>query len=171
MVVAVLLLGVPGRVAWRIRRREREAGVPLLGQTDQPEASQTLKTDVALPSAVNDYDFQFSATVHWRPTVGATVRHANPSGLAVDAILARAQEITKDEHPSRADVVTHQLAAVLGLAERDSTGAVKAWAEQIQLVLPEVDQVRLRKCSDLRKAWELTRDLKCKNGNTSARTC
>ncbi|MGH8905349.1 MAG: hypothetical protein ACRD0K_02230 [Egibacteraceae bacterium] len=162
LLLAVPLLGVLGRVARSIQRRVRreQASVVPSIPAEQPEASQTSVADVALRSVVPDYDFLFSATACWRPALGSTVRHADLGGLATHAIVARAQAITAAEDPSRVDVVGHQLAAALGEVQRDASG-VEAWAEQVQLTLPEADQARLRKHSDLRKdqdIWERERD-------------
>ncbi|MGH8929708.1 MAG: hypothetical protein ACRDZO_03480 [Egibacteraceae bacterium] len=166
LLLAALPLGGAGRVAWSIQRRvqrerEREAKAAPPAQDQQPEASHTLVADVALPSAIDGCDFRFSATVYWLPALGATVRHANLGELAVGAIIARAQAITKEEHPSRAEVAQHRLAGELGAVDRDASDAVGAWAEQVQLMLPEADQARLRKLADLRKdeeVWEHERD-------------
>jgi hypothetical protein len=99
--------------------------------------------------------------VYWRPAIGLTVEHANPGELAADAIVTRAQAITATEDPSRVDIVRHRLAGVLGAVQPNASGAVEAWAEQIQLMLSEADQARLRKLSDQRKdqdIWERERD-------------
>jgi hypothetical protein len=158
---AVPLVGIYRWVVRSIRRRvqrEREAHVV---QVERSEVSQTLVADVALPSAAADYKFLFSATVYWRPTMASTVTHANPSELAADAIVTRAEAVTATEDPSRVDVVRHRLAGVLGAVQPDTSGRVEAWAEQIHLMLSEADQARLRKFSDLRKdqdIWERERD-------------
>lgn len=164
LLLAFLLLCVPGRVYWNIKQRVRREGDAFLLHVEQPEASQEPVADFLLASADSDYKFRFSATVYWRPSVRSPVRHANPGGLAVDAIVARALEVTKAMDPSLVDVAQHRLAGVLGAEERDSTGAVEAWAAEIQLVLPEPDQERLRKHSELRKnqkLWEHEREREC----------
>jgi hypothetical protein len=164
LLLAVVLLGLPGRVAWSIQQRvqrERQTNVTPPSQAEQPEVSRTPVADVALPSAENNYGFRFSATVCWRPASGSTVWHANLDGLAVDAIITRAKAITKTEDPSRVKAVQHRLASELGAVQQDASGGVNAWAEQIELILPEADQARLRKLSDLRKdqdIWERERD-------------
>ncbi|MGH8886510.1 MAG: hypothetical protein ACRDYX_15305 [Egibacteraceae bacterium] len=161
LLLIVPLVGIHVRVARSIQRRaqrEREAKV---AQVEQPEVSQTLVADVALPSAVAHYKFLFSAAVYWRPAMGSTVEHANPGELAADAIVTRAQAVTATEDPSRVDVVRHRLAGVLGAVQPDASGGVEAWAEQVQLMLSEADQARLRKLSDRRKdqdIWERERD-------------
>ncbi len=166
LLLALLLLGGTGRVAWSIQRRvrkerEREEREQQPAEEQEPEASQTPVAGAVLPSAVAGYDFRLSATVHWLPSVGAAVRHANLGEVAAGEIIARAQAITKEQHPGRAEVAQHRLAAALGAVERDASGAVGAWAEQVQLTLPEADQARLRKLADLRKdeeVWEHERD-------------
>lgn len=163
LLLIIPLLGIHGLVARNIQRRvqrERAREAPPI-QAEQPEVSQTLVADVALPSAVADYKFLFSATAYWRPARGSTVEHANPGELAADAIVTRAEAVTATEDPSRVDVVRHRLAAVLGAVQPDASGGVEAWAEQIQLMLSEADQAQLRKLSDQRKdqdVWKRGRD-------------
>lgn len=127
LLLAVPLLGVPGLVARNIRQRVqreelRDAYVtsPFQGE-QQPQHQQTPVADVALPSALEGYDFHFSATACWRPAKGAALQHANLGGLAADALITRAQAITTAERPSRVDVVAHRLAGALGAAQRDAT--------------------------------------------------
>lgn len=166
LLLAVLLLGVPVLVIQNIQRRAqrkriRDTYAPPVQVEQPPPAQQTPVTEVALPSAVADYSFHFSATAYWRPTVRSTVQHANLSGLATDAIVARAQEIAAAEQPSRVDVLAHRLAGMLSTAQRDASNAVEAWAEDVRLTLPEADQARLRALADVRKdqeIWEHERD-------------
>ncbi|WP_063795976.1 hypothetical protein [Peterkaempfera griseoplana] len=115
-------------------------------------------TQVALPSAWPDYDFLFSATVRWCPT-GSSVDEPviNPAGLAVEAVLARAREITEQRPPVRASLVQHELNGVLGRMRPDSTGFLQAMAETVTLVLSDHDQERLDKLAAVRKdkaVWE-----------------
>lgn len=173
LLCTALLLGILGLVVRNILRRlQREQLRDLHAsefieaesqsvEVDESEARQTLIIDVALPSAAAEYNFCFSATVYWRPAMGSTVWHADLRCLATDALIGRAQAITVVEQPSRVDVVQHRLAAVLGVAQRDVSNNVEAWAEQVTLTLSEADQLRLRKHSDVRKdrdIWEHERD-------------
>ena len=166
LLLLVVFLGIPALVARNIYQRIQGERLrrPYVEPSDQfGQPHQTLHTsltDVSLPSAVADYDFRFSATAYWRSTMGSAIRHANPAGLAADAVVARAEVITAAEQPSRVDVVQHRLAGVLGVAQRDPSGAVEAWADHVQLTLPEPDRERLRKLSDARKdedLWEQER--------------
>ncbi len=167
LLLAVALLGVPGLMTRNIQKRvQRETfqnsyvTSPIQAE-QQPQCRQTPVTDVALPSATDGYDFHFSATVYWRPAKGTPQQHANLGGLAADAILARTQVITATEQPNRVDVVAHRLAGVLGATQRDASGAVYAWADDVQLTLSEADQTRLRRLSAVPKdedLWERERD-------------
>jgi len=162
LLLAVPLLGVLGRVARNTLRRVQQRRLWQLsvappGHVEQPDqAPHTLIPDVALRSAVPDYDFHFSATAYWRAAKGSRTQHANPGALAADAIVVRAQTITEAEQPNKVDVIQHRLASALG-AVQDAAGGVEAWADHVQLTLPQDDHERLRKNSDMRKdkdIWE-----------------
>jgi hypothetical protein len=166
LLLAVPLLGVLGRVARNImqrvqRQRLWQSHVAPPGHVEQPDqAPHTLVADVALASAVADYNFHFSATAYWRAAKGSRTQHTNLGALAADAIVVRAQTITAAEQPSKVDVVQHRLASALG-AVQDVSGGVEVWADQVQLTLSEADQERLRKLSDVRKdkdLWEHEHD-------------
>ncbi len=164
LLLAVFLLCVPSRMRWNIKQRVRWEGDASLRHVDERNGPPTPVADVPLSSADSDYEFRFSATVYWRPAMRPPVRHANPGELAVDAIIARALEVTKAVDPSLVDVAQHRLAAALGVVDRRPTGAVEAWANEIQLMLPEEDEKRLRKHSELRKnqkLWEHEREREC----------
>ncbi|MGW2057858.1 hypothetical protein ACWCOZ_28770 [Streptomyces sp. NPDC001840] len=119
-------------------------------------------TRVALPSAVADYDFSFSATVRWiLLEAGDDAPLINPGGLAVDAVLRRARAVTEEQQPTRSALVQHQLDATLGTMRPDPTGRVLAMAQDVSLVLPEPDRERLTRLSDVRKdedLWEHERN-------------
>ncbi|MEU8963483.1 hypothetical protein AB0C89_17495 [Streptomyces sp. NPDC048491] len=117
---------------------------------------------VALPSAVADYDFLFSATVRWNllesadgPALG------NPSGLAVDTVLQRARDITARQPPSRSALVQHQLDGALATMLADPGGRLRAMALEVSLCLSGPDLERLTKLSTVRKeqdVWEHERN-------------
>ncbi|WP_380285984.1 hypothetical protein [Kitasatospora purpeofusca] len=111
---------------------------------------------MALPSAVPDYDFVFSATVWWRqlPNPGGVV-HIAPDTLATDAVLARARAITEREHPGRPELVRHRLDGLLGTLSPDNSGIVVAMAGQVGLALSEADRARLDKLAEVRKTEEI----------------
>ncbi|WP_050514606.1 hypothetical protein [Streptomyces rimosus] len=117
---------------------------------------------VALPSSVPDYDFLFSATIRWRP-LGAAVDapRVNAGGLAVDAVLARARDITARQNPHHSTLAQHQLDGALGTMEPDVTARVEAMAENVTLQLSDADRERLTKLSTVRKdedVWEHERN-------------
>ncbi|MEU2953539.1 hypothetical protein [Streptomyces xanthochromogenes] len=117
---------------------------------------------VALPSAVTDYDFLFSATVRWsvlESPDGAML--GNPSGLAVDTVLQRAREITAGQPPSRSALLQHQLDGALAIMLPDPGGRLQAMALEVSLGLPGPDLERLAKLSAVRKeqdVWEHERN-------------
>ncbi|MFE6867979.1 hypothetical protein ACFVFS_15610 [Kitasatospora sp. NPDC057692] len=122
---------------------------------EQPYQSLSV-TGVALPSAVPDYDFLFSATVWWRQVPGTGgVSHAAPGSLAVETVLARARAVTEREQPGRSELVRHQLGGVLGIPVPDASGIVVAMAGQVVLGLSEADRERLDKLAEVRKTEEI----------------
>lgn len=128
---------------------------------EQVHQSTTI-TDISLASAVPDYRFTFSATVHWRPVPGFVgLPHGNPTALAANAIIGRAYEVTSAEQPADHELVKLKLNAVLGTMLADRTGQVEAWALRVHLSLPDADVARLRKLSEVRKdeeVWERERN-------------
>ena len=113
---------------------------------------------VALASALPDYDFLFSATIRWCPLT--TAPHApavSATGLAVSAVLARAEALTRDVEPQRNSLAQHQLSGLLGVMEPDPTGRFDVMAEDVVLTLAEADADRLARLSTVRKeeaVWE-----------------
>ncbi|MGW2332108.1 hypothetical protein ACWC5C_41020 [Streptomyces sp. NPDC001700] len=128
----------------------------------EPERWECVVSEVALPSAVPDYDFLFSATIRWCPgSAPADAPYVNPGALAVDAVLDRARRITATQPPHRSSLAQHQLNGALGTMAADSTGRVKALAENVTLRLSEADMERLHKLSTVRKdeeVWEHERN-------------
>ncbi|MEV4749256.1 hypothetical protein ACFQVD_07500 [Streptosporangium amethystogenes subsp. fukuiense] len=113
---------------------------------------------VSLPSKEEDYDFLFSATVLWSPLAFTTDEDkVNAAALAVNAILKRAEEITRQREPGRASLVQHELGGILGTMQADDTRCVQAMAESVEVTLPAHDQERLEKLARIRKkeaVWE-----------------
>ncbi|MET8473776.1 phage holin family protein [Streptomyces sp. NPDC006422] len=114
--------------------------------------------NVSLPTRSPDYDFLFSATVRWVPQDDALESHlVNTGGIAVDAVLARAQQITADAEPQRSSLVQHRLNGELATMLPDPSGRVHAMAEGVHLTLADADRERLDKLADVRKnesVWE-----------------
>jgi hypothetical protein len=167
LLLTIAPLGVVGLVLRSIQRRvqyelpSQPYSVPSLRVEQQDSGQQTPVDALALPSAAAGYDFYFSATAYWRPARGSKIEHANLGILAVEAILVRAKEITVAEQPSDVEVVRHRLASELGTVRRDTTGAVEAWADDVQLTLSEADQQRLRRFLEVRKneaLWKYERN-------------
>ncbi|NDZ80304.1 hypothetical protein G3I19_17585 [Streptomyces sp. SID10853] len=115
-------------------------------------------SDVALPSAADDYDFLFSATVRWCPVSAPPGSPpVNASGLAVDALLDRARAVTALRSPTRSSLVQHELNGVLGTMQEDASGRVQAMALEVGLTLSDRDQERLAALASVRKdeaVWE-----------------
>jgi hypothetical protein len=114
--------------------------------------------DVALPSLSEDYDFLFSATVRWLPQdPPANAPTVNSGGLAVDAVLERARQITQQSSPHRSSLVQHRLNGELATMLPDASGRVVAMAENVLLTLEDADRERLAKLATVRKneeVWE-----------------
>lgn len=114
--------------------------------------------EVALPSMEEDYDFLFSATVRWSSEGRAMDEPvANLGGLAVDTILDRAMNITKNRLPGRASLVQHELNGALSRMRSDDGGCVRVMAESVTLTLSDHDRQRLEKLAEVRKnkaVWE-----------------
>ncbi|WP_189928952.1 hypothetical protein [Streptomyces sulfonofaciens] len=113
---------------------------------------------VPLPSAMADYPFLFSATVHWRHVTGlTTVSHGNPASVAVASVLHRVQSTAAAESPSRCGFLQHWLESTLGAPVTDASALVTAYATNVRLTLRPADQQRLDELDALRKsvgAWE-----------------
>ncbi|MDB4898026.1 MAG: hypothetical protein JWN15_4288 [Firmicutes bacterium] len=129
-----------------------------------PQRQEQRVTNVALPSSVDDYAFLLTAIVRWAPLeTPAGAPHINPGGLAVEAVLLRAREVTAGEPPNRSTLVQHQLNGVLGTMLPDPSGRVLATAENVTLGLSDVDLERLSKLANVRKdedVWEHERQLR-----------
>ncbi|MFF4702869.1 hypothetical protein ACWC4D_13310 [Streptomyces sp. NPDC001288] len=158
--LAALLLVLPA-VTFRVAS-QRRGPVPVSFE-EQLTAAPVERTEyrvnrVALPSLWDDYQFVFSATVRWcfadGPERGTVV---NPVGLAVDAVLSRACAITEKREPGHASLLQHELGGALSRMCPDSTGHLRAMAEDINLTLPDEDQERLDRLAGVRKdeaVWE-----------------
>ncbi|MFE3072619.1 hypothetical protein [Streptomyces sp. NPDC059247] len=137
------------------------------GESEPPEApaeppyQETRVVDAGLPSAVDGYDFLFSATVWWQPGHDHAER---PDGafaaLAVSSVVSRALEVVHGEEPGRASFARYLLEGELGVPLLDRSGRVRAMAADVTLTLAPADRERLRKLNDLRKdeeIWEYER--------------
>ncbi|MDV9191060.1 hypothetical protein R6L23_23100 [Streptomyces sp. SR27] len=133
---------------------------PPAAPTEQPY-QETRVIDAALPSAVDGYDFLFSATVWWRPVPDHTGRSDGSSpALAASAVVSRAQEIVRREQPGQASSARFLLEGELSVPLPDRSGRVMALAADATLTLAPADRDRLRKLSDLSKdeeIWEYER--------------
>lgn len=120
--------------------------------TDPPERREQTVTDVVLPSAAEDYDFRFSATVRWWPQeLPKDSPPFSPAGVAVSAVLERARAVTEGWQPHRGSLAQHRLVGELAVMLPDPGGRVLAMAENVTLTLAEADAVRLRKLATVRK--------------------
>lgn len=137
------------------------------GESEPPAAptelpyQETRVVDATLPSATEGYDFLFSATVWWRPTLDHAHRSdgAGPA-LAVSSVVSRALEVVHREMPGRATFARYLLEGELGVPLQDRSGRVTALAADVTLTLTPADRERLRKLNDLRKdeeVWEYER--------------
>ncbi|MFD8723183.1 hypothetical protein ACFV2H_35740 [Streptomyces sp. NPDC059629] len=158
--LAAVLLVLPA-ATFRVAS-QRRGPVPVSFE-EQLTAAPVERTEyrvnrVTLPSLWDDYHFVFSATVRWcfaddsgRGTV------VNPAGLAVDAVHGRARAIAEKQEPGHASLLQHELGGALSRMCPDSTGHLRAMAEDISLTLPDEDQERLDRLAGVRKdeaVWE-----------------
>ncbi|MFF2746541.1 hypothetical protein ACFVVA_13475 [Kitasatospora sp. NPDC058048] len=128
------------------------------GAPVEPPFRETRVEGLALPSALPDYSFVFSATVRWRPTHNLSdLAHANLVNLAVSAVLERAQFVTNHEHPYHSVAAGYRLAGTLGAEAADASARVTSLATDVSLTLYPADHDRLEKLARLHKtedAWE-----------------
>ena len=163
IVISVLLLLV---LAVRLRPATDERALLLasaaLGGVGQ-DAADSLRTpppskaisDVRLPSASPKYRFSFSAVVHWSLIGAAT--HADPAGLATDALLTRARATTAAQEPTEVAANEPRLAALLGEPALDEKGQLQVWATEVQLRLPAEDLRHLQSLADFDRREETER--------------
>jgi hypothetical protein len=162
LVLSITLLAIVLMVGRVQTRRTEQAGLraELLRAPSAPQPpthERIAVSDVALPSGAPDYEFRFSATVCWRQLPGARLAHANPASLAEHSIIARAGAVVADEDPRRVGMAQRMAAGALGAVQPDQSGTVEAWAELVELTLPDTDRERLRRLADVRKdeeVWE-----------------
>jgi hypothetical protein len=159
-VLAVLLVALPTATFKIAARRRGLLPIDVEEQRTAPpvERREHRITRVALPTRWADYDFLFSATVRWHPLEAPGNEPVlNPAGLAVDAVLNRAREITEQREPGRPSLVQHELGGTLSRMRPEPTGHLHVMAEDVTLVLREHDQERLDKLAEVRKdeaVWE-----------------
>ncbi|WP_252991160.1 hypothetical protein [Streptomyces viridosporus] len=128
---------------------------PPAAPVEQPY-QETRVIDAALPSAMDGYDFLFSATVRWKPVPDHTGRSDDASpALAAASVVSRAREVVRHEEPGRAGFAQYLLDGELGILLPDRNERVKALAVDVTLTLAPADRERLRKLNDLRKDEEL----------------
>lgn len=124
----------------------------------------TAVANVPVPTASPNYEFLFSATIHWRPSPtapdGATI--ANPGTLATNAIIDRATKQTGIENPVDHVQAQYRLAALLAAVHDEPSGQLKAWATDVTLSMHADDLDRIRRRDELnkqRELWEQQREI------------
>lgn len=103
--------------------------------TTAPPASRVVY-DIPLASAASEYRFSFSARVCWTP-IGTPSPSVDLGSAAIKSVLLRAQRELAGIEPTQSEVATYRLGAVLGVTEADEMQNVRAWAERIQVRLPD----------------------------------
>ncbi|GAA3782007.1 hypothetical protein GCM10022403_015700 [Streptomyces coacervatus] len=159
IVAGALLVGAAASLVVTHRRKPYIPPERLLEPDVQPvERWERMIKQVSLPSLEEDYDFQFSATVRWRPLdAPANAPVVNPGGLAIEAILDRVRHITRQAPPHRSSLTEHHLNGALATMLPDPSNRVVAMAENVQLSLSDSDRDRLEKLATVRKdeaVWE-----------------
>lgn len=136
-------------------RTEQQAAPPEPPAAADPPATAAI-TPVRLSSSLDGIPFAFACTVHWLPQgYGPGTAHAEPSALAVQAVLERARQVTELHHPEDNVAAAHVLASALGHPMPDSTNAVTAWATSIKLTVGEEHRTHLQDLSALRRQRHL----------------
>ncbi|SEC99087.1 hypothetical protein SAMN05216489_02179 [Streptomyces sp. 3213] len=158
--LAVLLLGAAWTgAAFTTQRTNR--GRPLSETVTAPPAPEVERReltvrDITLPSALKDYDFLFSATIRWCPEKPyAPENGTHHGGLALQAVVERAREVTLAHQPFRSSLIQHELSGALAEMLPDHGGRVRAMALDIILRLSEDDQRRLDRLAAIRKDEDL----------------
>ncbi|MEU8772904.1 hypothetical protein [Streptomyces sp. NPDC048606] len=145
----------------RPRDAHRPAAEPEPVQPAEPPFQEVHLDRIAVPSALPDYDFLFSASVWWRPAgTEGPVPHGNRSGIAAAHVIRRAREFTRNERPERHGSVQYILEEALGSHTLDETATLVVMATDVTLALVPEDRDRLRKLAGLRKeedTWEQER--------------
>ncbi|MFK4089288.1 hypothetical protein ACI2LF_34565 [Kribbella sp. NPDC020789] len=127
--------------------------VLVIDPESQPTSSQVVY-DVMLESAAAEYQFSFSATVYWKP-VGLVSSTADLASSAIQAVVTRAKRELATVEPTQQELAQHRLSAVLSRRERDDRNGVIAWAERIQVRLPEPFAELARTRSERRRRREI----------------
>ncbi|TQN30197.1 hypothetical protein FHX37_0058 [Haloactinospora alba] len=154
------LVGIPA-LLFHLSRHEDPVPVPVNAGPAQehhvaadasPAPQRKHLSQVPLPSAHQDYDFLFSAVVHWRAHAPL---NAGTQGMATSLVLDRAGTLTRGEAPEEYGVVRHRVSAALGEVIPLEQGMLEVWAEDVRVELREEDAQRLNRIRDLRKDEEL----------------
>jgi hypothetical protein len=167
-----LALALPGGLLLNQQaqlRREREQ--ELRRRVEQPPPPPRVEVVTSssplavtpLASAKPDYEFLFACTMKWRPAEhgAAGPEYGDPRSVVADNLLGRAAATVAHESPGDLAAARHRLSAALAQGGLDRSGRYLVWAEEVSLVVPEPDAIRLRQLADLRKReelWEHERD-------------
>jgi len=159
-IIGVLLAAVAVRaVQLRNRGVEQWRALQPVAAPPPPAPARPVEYQLSgmpVASADQDYRFLLAARVFWRQVPKtAGWPNANPSALAMESILERAWEVTVQLDPQDCQLAQCRLAASLGVAARDKSGQVEAWAVDVALSLTADDQQRLAKLAELRKNEQL----------------
>ncbi|WP_369167919.1 hypothetical protein AB5J49_08540 [Streptomyces sp. R28] len=158
--VAVVLLGASWAgattAASRVNRGKLFPDTVTAPPVPEVERRELAVKDVALPSSLEDYDFLLSATIRWCPEKPyAQETGIHHGGLAVEAVLARARNITAACDPFRSSLAQHELSGALAEMYPDRSGHIRAMALEVVLRLSAEDQNRLDRLAAIRKDEEL----------------
>jgi hypothetical protein len=164
-IVVVLVCCVVGGLAYLIATRDNHQVEPLNifvppppAPEPQPSVQVVAVQGINLASAWPDYEFMLDATVYWRVVASPTATpHLRPGARAIDMIIERAAAVAATEPPGTAIRLQHRLNDLLGVVERDRSGRIEAWADNVRTSLFDTDAQRLRTLADIRKdkdVWE-----------------
>jgi len=141
------------RSAAEYRRQMAAQQVPPPPEPTPPPSRSV--SSVSLPSTLDGIPFTFGCTVHWRSNRSPLDNgHADPAAIAVDAVLARARQISRGHHPDD-DTVVHALSASLGHSDATSDRLLVTWATDVTVQVGQEHREHLQDLAALRRQQNL----------------
>jgi len=114
-------------------------------------------SNVALPTASEEYTFSFSASARWI-CADRQLEEDAQAAIAREALLNRARKLTASWRPEQVDLAAHDLAAALSAKEEAPGHKLTAWAADVLLVMPPADRLHLESVVKVKREidlWEL----------------
>ncbi|MDF5753154.1 hypothetical protein [Spongiactinospora sp. TRM90649] len=151
-------------VTRRAGRRPRPESTPAYSSfppAPRPEQRRKQVEEIPLPSSTKDYNFLFSATVLWTPSEDTSHNvPLNLEGVAVQAVIERAREVTERWSPEQVSLAQCELGGTLGRAP-EGHREVHVVAQGVVLTLADDDRKRLEMLAIQRKemaVWQQNKE-------------